>query len=206
MPGVLCYHSMIGRPLFLIESTMKQLLFLLLCSPLYAQPPLTITDSGYYITVVEAGVPTYVELTQVTDLTKNSPDPPPVPKPPIVDKVIVDQVVAWSSALKDPDGAQALAIVYKTVYNAKLETPWQSIKSASVASLTLIKTTADWESFRAKVSALITKEAQQGTLDDALVINSVQHGLELSADGSPSLSIDVITKIIDLTQGMIVHE
>ena len=48
-----------------------------------ASPPLTITESGYYVTTVDAsGIPTLEKINSVTDLRTGTP-PPVVPDKPV---------------------------------------------------------------------------------------------------------------------------
>lgn len=189
-----------------MKHLLAAMIVLIASSVCQAQPPLTITKNGYYLTILTDGEPTYVKLTHIIDLTDGvTPTPPPTdpgpdPDPPTVDPVLVEKIKQWSLELNDPDGAQALAIVYKTVEIGGSDSPWPTIREASEKALELVGAKGDWVTFRAKVSEVLTEEAQKGVLDTEEVVKSVQHGLELSADGSPALTLDIITQIITLTQ------
>lgn len=186
-------------------------LFLVVCclitTNLCAQP-LTITKSGYFLTVVDAeGVPTYVKITDVIDLRGEQPPVTPSPNPPVsppqLDMELVRDVKLWAEGAKEPQASQAIAAVYLTVRQAKLESPWPILKQATDDSLKIVESSGNWETFRKNLSAVITERSQKGTLDNETVLRSVQQGLEMSADGSIALPDDVINKIKDTTKGFI---
>lgn len=185
------------------------LLILLVAPQLLAQSDqqLTITKAGYFLTVVDAeGLPEYVKLINVIDLTTPSdPAPPtnPNPQPPKLDMELVKDVQSWATDVADPQGSQAIAAVYSTVRKANLEAPWHILNQATNESLSIIENDSDWGTFRKNLSAVLSERAQRGTLDAAVVLMSVQQGLEMSADGSVALPIDTVNKIIDTTKGII---
>ena len=182
---------------------------LLFATSALAQPPMTITPSGYYVTVLDAsGVPTLVKLTVIVDLTGGTtPDSPTPPTPPSdsVDLEVVKQVKAWADAVADPQGAQGIAAVYSHVKGAvdddtlSTTTAWGVLSQATDAAIIVTDSGAKWKAFREKLSAIITEGTQRGTLQSkasiALLMRSVQQGLELSADGSDALSLDLLTRI-----------
>ena len=186
------------------------LTYFLLASSVFAQPPLTITKSGYYITVLNAdGVPNLVKLTVVVDLTGNTPDAPS-PTPPDapddnVDLEVVKQIKDWADEVADPQGAQGIAAVYSHVKGAvddgmlNTTTVWPVLNQATDAAVIVVDGGIKWKAFREKLSALITEDRQRGVLQSkesvALLTRSIQQGLELSADGSSALALDLLTRI-----------
>jgi hypothetical protein len=78
-------------------------------------------------------------------------------------------------------------------------TVWPVLKDATDAAVKIVDTSADWSTFRTKLSAFVTEGRQRGTLqsnrDVMRMIRSVQHGLELSADGSDALGLDKLVAI-----------
>lgn len=165
-----------------------------------AAPPLTITDSGYYLTILgEDGVPELVLIETVVDLTEgNKPDTPD--KEPDVDVALVRQVQGWAESLEDPLTSQAVALVYGHVRGATKDgslTPasaWTALKQATDSAVGVVASGTDWSTFRDELSVVVTEGRQRGTLQSTATVTrflrSVQHGLELSADGSDALSLD----------------
>ena len=162
-----------------------------------AQPPLTITPSGYYLTFVDAdGVPSLVQITTVIDLTGGNPSPD-TPDGPI-DAEFAKQVKEWSDDVDDPQTAQAIAWVYLHVGDAldadqvDATSVWLALKQATDAAIKIVDG-GDWSAFREKLSSVITESRQRGTLQTSKEIRrmlaSAQHGLELSADGSDALTM-----------------
>lgn len=164
-----------------------------------AQPPLTITPSGYYLTQIDAdGVPSLVQITTVIDLTGGGDS---TPKPPDgkIDPEFVKQVREWSADIDEPQTAQAIAWVYLQVGDALVDgqlnetTVWLALKAATDSSIQIVSSGADWKVFRDRLSEFITRSRQRGTLQNAQsirrVLASAQHGLELSADGSDALTM-----------------
>lgn len=189
-------------------------LTMLCCTGLLAQPPLTITTSGYYLTQVDAsGVPTMIQITTVIDLTdgKNPPQPPP-PDVVDIDKALVKSVKSWATEAGETMTAQALAAVYSHVRGAveddilTVETIWPVLNEASDFAVECSEGT-QWKPFRDKLSDHITEARQRGTLQNKVDVLrlalSVQQGLELSADGSDALSLDKLTAIAAKTNEII---
>lgn len=176
----------------------------LFASLAHSQPPLTITSSGYYLTEVDSnGVPSLVQITTVIDMTGgDSPTPPDEGE---VDAAIVKQVRKWADAVDDPQSAQAIAAVYSHVRGAVDEaildstTVWPALKDSTDSAIELVEGVKSWKPFRDELSAVVTEGRQRGTLQSPSAISrmarSVQHGLELSADGSDALPLDVLTKV-----------
>lgn len=193
------------------------LLYLLLASLACGQPPLTITSSGYFLTVVDdAGVPSLVKITQVIDLLAGidlPPDEPDEPQPPEFDLLAVASVREWSAAVSSPQTAQAIAAVYSHVRGAVEDDivatgdTWSVLKSATDAAIGIAAEGRDWKPFRDKLGALITERRQRGTLatraDIVRLLHSVQQGLELSADGSIALSMDKLVRTAKSTNEII---
>lgn len=171
-----------------------------------AQPPLTITDAGYFITVVgDDGVPRLVQITTIVDLRGGGDTPSPPDKKPDVDAELVKQVKSWAGSVEDPQTAQAIAAVYSHVRGAvadgKLATAgsWDVLKQATDCAIAVVGSDADWQPFRDELSAVITEGKQRGTLSGkpeiVRLLRSVQAGLELSADGSDALALDKLAEI-----------
>lgn len=179
-------------------------------SMLNATPPLTITDSGYYVTELNAdGVPSLVAIGTIVDLrTGDTPKPPDETPPddpePRVNVQVVKDVQGWAETADNPQASQAIAAVYSHVRGALEDDTisplivWQVLKDATDAALeaTGAGSLAD---VRTKMSDLITEGRQKGDIEskesiDVLLL-SIQHGLELSADGSVALTMDELTRI-----------
>lgn len=171
-----------------------------------AQPPLTITDAGYFITVVgDDGVPRLVQIETIVDLRDGGNTPPPPDKKPEVDAELVKQVKGWAAGIEDPKTAQAIAAVYSHVRGAVAEGKlaaagsWDVLKQATDCAIVVVGSDADWQPFRDELSAVITEGKQRGTLagkaEIVRLLRSVQAGLELSADGSDALALDKLAEI-----------
>ena len=197
-----------------------------------AAPPLTVTDAGYFLTVVDDnGVPSMLALDRVVDLRSNPSDPiPPVitapptdPVPPgpdtlpptkaDIDVATVKSVQEWAAAVSDPNGSQAVAAVYDHVQKAYGDgllsdsSVWSALKSATDDALTIASPAVNWSTFRTHLSDLITLGRQRGTLGKKVEINrtlsSIKHGLDLSADGTPMLSDSTLVAIAIKTNEVI---
>lgn len=174
----------------------------------FGQPPLTITEAGYFLTVVgEDGAPSHVKLTTIIDMRGgDSPTPPDQPE---FDLELVKKVRAWAEVNKDPQSAQALAVVYSHVRGAfddgilNQTTVWPALKQATESALPIVATGTDWKPFRDQLTAVLTERTQRGTLQTApeisLLLISTQQGLELSADGSNAIGLDAMVAITKVT-------
>lgn len=174
-----------------------------------ATPPLTITSSGYYLTHIDAdGVPVYTKIETVVDLTGSSapsPEDPDAPSPPVVDPELVVRVKSLALAVDDPQSGQAISAVYSHIRGAlddgtlTAETVWGPLKQATDSALGVISEGKDWSGFRTKLTAEYTDAKQRGKLGTpeqiAVVLLSVQHGVELAADGSAAISMDQMVEI-----------
>jgi len=180
-------------------------LSLIACVGSLAQPPLTITSSGYYLTQLDAnGVPSLVQITTVIDMTGGTDTPTP-PDQGDVDPALVKDIKAWADATEEPQAAQAIAAVYSHVRGAVDDgtldpvTVWPALKDATDSAIMVVDGAAAWSDFREKLSAVVTEGRQRGTLQSPAAISrmarSVQQGLELSADGSDALSLDDLVVI-----------
>ena len=158
------------------------------------------------MTVVDAaGNPQYVEIKTVIDLTGASSPTPDEPDEPAVDMELVAKVKEWALAINDPQSAQAIAAVYSHVRGAladstlTAETVWAPLKQATDSGLGVIQGGKDWSAFRKQVTEAFTDAKQRGKLSDAksisCVLLSVQHGVELAADGSTALTMDQMVEI-----------
>lgn len=178
-------------------------------SYLKSDSPLTITQTGYYLTVVDdSGVPQYTKIETVIDLTGGElpgPDVPEEPDGPAVDLELVAKAKAWALEVGDPQGAQAIAAVYAhirgalsdgTLTVANVNAP---LKQATDSALEVINSGKEWSTFRDKLTTEFTEAAQRGNLSTAKQMGkalwSIQHGAELAADGSASISMDTIVEI-----------
>lgn len=161
-----------------------------------AAPPLTITDAGYYLTIVgDDGVPALVLLENVTDMRSGDKPSPPDAKPDF-DLELVKQVKEWADAIGDTKTSQSVAMVYSHVRAAGLSEPatWLVLKAATDAAVSITASENDWSPFRTHLSDVITEGRQRGTLQSSSqiqkMLRSVQQGLEMAADGSDALSTD----------------
>lgn len=177
-------------------------LLILGTTTLFADSPLTITDNGYYLTVVDSsGIPALSQIEVVVDLrTGTTPIPPtfsppeiePAPpiRPPVVpvlDLARVEEVRKLTPA-NDPMTAQAIAFVYAQVavalHNDRFPSNqvWDKVRVATEQTLLVIEGEQDWSFFRGKMSSIITEAVQRGTLNDRESITkflwSSQRGIE----------------------------
>jgi hypothetical protein len=177
-----------------------------LSAGIIAAPPLTITDGGYWLTVVDsAGVPSLVRVETVVDLRSGddpAPEPKPTPEtptPPTVDYDldVVRASKAAAESINDPNGAQAIKAVYDHVAGALADglldanSVWPALKTATDDALTITSSTVNWSAFRSAMSTLVTERRQRGTLADANQISnvllSIAQGASMAADGKPAL-------------------
>lgn len=191
--------------------TKSAVLWLLTCSLCIAQTasPLTITENGYYLTVVDAdGAPSYVRIETIIDLRGGdnpSPDDPTKPDSPPVDTELVAKVKSWSLAVDDPQSAQAISAVYAHIRGAISDgtltagNVFGTLKQATDSALGVIAEGKDWFDFRSKLTAEFTDAQQRGKLGTveqiSVVLLSVQQGVELAADGSTAISMDQLVEI-----------
>lgn len=169
--------------------------------------PLTITPNGYYLTVIDSsGVPSYVQIQTVVDLTAGqSPPGPDEPEVPSVDKELVAKAKAWALMVDDPGSAQAISAVYAHIRGAladgtlNAESVWSPLKQATDSGLGVIQSDKNWAVFRDKLTEEFTDLKQRGKLGDSKAIErvllSVQQGVELAADGSTALTMDQMVEI-----------
>lgn len=167
--------------------------------------PLTITQSGYYLTVLDQdGAPAYVRLATVIDLTDGKNPTPDQPDQPAVDKELVDKVRDLAKSIDDPASAQAIAAVYAHIRGAVEDgtldstTVWGPLKQATDSALALIGG-KDWTAFRANLTGVFTLAQQRGELGSAKqvgrILLSVQQGVELAADGATAISFEHVVEI-----------
>lgn len=198
----------------MLNKTVSFLLLVLHCSLVHAQSyqqsdsPLTITPAGYYLTVIDdSGVPQYTKIETIIDLTggeQPGPDPDE-PDEPAVDLELVAKTKAWALAVDDPQSAQAIAAVYAHIRGAlsdgtlTVKTVNSPLKQATDGALAVINSGRDWAPFREKLTAEFTEASQRGNLGTTVqfsrTLHSVQHGIELAADGSAAISMDHIVEI-----------
>lgn len=192
-------------------------IWLILASIAVAQEspqPLTITKAGYFLTVIGAdGTPTFSRLTNVTDLRGDTPTDPDDPTEPDVDRELALKARDWAAAVKDPQGAQAIAIVYAHLRGAlgdgmlNYATIWTPVMAATDSALESITAQGDWIAFRERVTEVVTEAQQRGQLQTlqqvTRVLLSIQRGVELSADGSQALGLDKLVEIARRTNEVI---
>lgn len=192
-------------------------IWLILASIAVAQEspqPLTITKAGYFLTVIGAdGTPTFSRLTNVTDLRGDTPTDPDDPTEPDVDRELALKARDWAAAVKDPQGAQAIAIVYAHLRGAlgdgmlNYATIWTPVRAATDSALESITAQGDWIAFRERVTEVVTEAQQRGQLQTlqqvTRVLLSIQRGVELSADGSQALGLDKLVEIARRTNEVI---
>lgn len=187
---------------------------LLISTPLLSQPPLTITRDGYFITVLdESGVPSFVRIESITDLTSGQPPAetpiPPITPEPDLDPALVKDVQAWAGSINDPLTAQGIAAVYAHLRGATEDDlvpaseVWSTLKAATDSAVGIVDGGKDWKPFRDKLSDIVNEGNQRGSLsqksDILRLMLSVQQGLELSADGSVALAMDKLVLIAKKT-------
>lgn len=174
-----------------------------------AEPPLTITPSGYYLTHTDAdGVPSFSRIENVTDLRGGvdpKPDDPAKPDKPAVDEALIAKAKEWATVVDDPQSAQAISAVYSHIRGAlsdgtlTSESVWGPLRQATDSALGVIAEGKDWSEFRTKLTAEFNDAKQRGKLGTAgqiaVVLLSVQHGVELAADGSSAISMDQLVEI-----------
>lgn len=185
------------------------------------QPPLTITDAGYFLTVIdEDGKPSLIQTTTIIDLRSTVPplpenprvDIPITPTTPSVNLELAKEIEVLVRSLNDPQASQAIAVVYSHIKGALSDNTlnttnvWPALRAGTDKAIN-VTNGKDWSKFRSRVSELATIGMQQGKLDDnkELVnfLASTQHGLELAADGSESLTIDKLVSIAATTNAAI---
>lgn len=214
-------------------SSLLSVLFLIVTIPqLYAQepviteaangpkpPPLSITSNGYYLTYLVDDTPIYVKITSITDHRTSpddptdpgdptDPDEPDEPDDPTLDEEIRQKVATWAAEVNDPQGAQAIAVIYSTLKkslvagNLTPEQMWPLIPILTDRALAMVEASPKWaeqDSFRDKLGALLTDVRQRGLASTVpqieLVFSSIQQGLQDSADQSVALSIDTGTDL-----------
>ena len=188
----------------------------LMCGVSFAQDdrPLTITKAGYFLTEIGAdGKPVYIQLTTVIDLTGGKPPDPKDPDEPQVYVAVVEKVQGLAKAIDDPLSAQVFAIVYAHVRGALEDgtltssSVWTVLQNATSLGLDVIEDGKDWSKFRQELTEIFTEARQRGKLgtiaDIDRMLLSVQHGVELAADGSTALSMDRTIEVVSLTNSAI---
>ena len=203
-----------------------QILALLAIVPAVASPPLTITESGYYLTIVDGnGLPALEKIDNVTDLRagdqppvvpdKPAPPVPPKPAPPKIelDLVLVKDSTEWAKSIADPLTAQAISLVYDQVGGAfqddtiEAAKVWEVMKDATDVAVAGVGSGKDWKPYRTKVSDVITLGRQKGMMAEKqsvlVLLNSLRQGLEMAADGTPSLPLAKAVEIATKTNEVI---
>lgn len=198
------------------------LLALLAALPATAGPPLTITDSGYWITVVDDGVPTLVPVGPVIDLrsgsqppaddgTGNDPDDPtdaPAPPP----QGIGADVARWAAEVNRPDEAQRYALIFETVRDGTLAGDIPIVKVLDVLKRSADGMISDdWTAFRQSVGDYLTDRlttGQMGTVKKAAgELELIRYGLGYSArDAENALTdadmVEVVAKVNSIVDSL----
>jgi hypothetical protein len=174
-----------------------------------ADPPaLLITPGGHYFVVLDsAGEPTLVKITKVIRIGEAPPDGPDEPVPPPAPEVTT-QVKGWSAEVNHPVGAQAMALIYRTIAekiddgSLKPEDAFPAIKAATDQVLPTVGGKGKWDDWRVKVGDLITSKLQSGDLQHprqlVTFLTQVADGLDASAKASPALDPKVLSAIVEL--------
>lgn len=172
-------------------------------------PALLITKAGHYFVVLnDAGEPTLVKITQIIRVgdvpPPNGPDDPAPPE----ESDVVQKVRVWASEVDHPVGAQALALIYRTIAekvddgSLKPEDAFPAIKKATEQVLPTVGGGSKWDDWRIKVGDLITEKLQKGELSHpqhlVKFLNEVAQGLEGSTGASEALNPEAIRAIIEL--------
>lgn len=196
-----------------MKTLLTLLAVLLYTSSVQAEETLTITESGYYLTILDSsGVPYYSKINTIVDLRNNTTDtptttPPTNPVPPTdppTHSDLVAQVTKWASTIDDPHSAQAIAAVYAHISEALDDNTlspgnvWEPLKQSTDSALGVVVNSKDWSEFRDKLVKIFTKLQQLGKLSSSdeieKVLMSVQKGLTLSAN-TTELTMDQLVEI-----------
>jgi hypothetical protein len=172
------------------------------------------TPGTYTFQLIVADTSANIDETKHSVIVEsNTPSPPDVdddndnkdPLPPDTISAFTKEVTEWSRTVNDPDGAQALALVYRqsaeSVHANTLivSNALAAVRQASDSALSLSTIPTKWDVFRDKVGKEATLRTQKGILSsprqmrDFLV--EVMTGLELSASGSTTLEFGKILAI-----------
>lgn len=172
-------------------------------------PPLTITDAGYFYTILdEAGYPSYQHVENITDLRGNKPEEPEEPedKPPPVG--ISNDVYGWASEVDDPKGAQEYAMLMATVRDGVLA---DKVTNANLFDVLRESGDAvlnsDWDVFRQNLSEYFSAQMQEGDLSSKVQIANklelIRYGSKYSARNSPSITEGEALAVISKTNSVI---
>lgn len=174
-------------------------------------PVVVITDKGYQVMTVGADGNAVLAPAQVVDLRGTSPTPTPPPTGTL--SPTATRVKDLAAAVNDPEGAQALAVVYREVGRAAAggkmtrEQVMTALRMASDDVLNATKTSAKWAAWRASVSTMITESEVAGPVDYSAFCVEVAKGLEASSPQGAltpellQLIIELVLKIISLFTG-----
>lgn len=181
-----------------------------MCLPALAGGTLVLTDAGYQVMTAGpngAVLGPVTPVDQVVDLrTGAKPNPPDTPTGDL--SPTAQRVKDLATAVGDPEGAQALAIVYREVGKAaaggKLsrEQVMSALRQASDDVLNATKTKDKWTGWRASVSTLITEKETQGPVDYSAFCLDVAKGLEASSPQG-ALTPELLQMIIQLVLAII---
>lgn len=198
------------RPFHLLGLTL-----LLVAGVIAGPPPITITDSGVYATILDdAGVPSFVRVTDVTDLRTDGdsppivPDGPEEPDPPTElvppPEGISADVAGWASDAGDSVGAHKYALIFETVHDGVLD---DLVASDDV--FRVLKESANgiidqrWKTFRRNLGEYLVDAGQTGKFETkellADQLELIRYGVVYSTRDSEPITtaeaVEVIAKV-----------
>ena len=175
-----------------------------------SRPVLVITPSGYFYLEASAdGLPISVPVAKIVDLRGGSdPDGPP-PEPDTPDIELTRLAKGWAEAVGDPQGSQAMELVYLQIADAlkagqlTIDTAPAALAAASDKVLATLGKADAWKPFRSAAGDELTERRQRGKVDSAASMESflraVAMGLQLSADGSDAITLSETLQIVTAT-------
>lgn len=180
---------------------------------LASQPVLVITPAGYfYLEADSAGSPVSVPVAKVVDLRGGSkPDGPdvPTPEPDTPDIELTRLARGWAKGVNDPQGSQAMELVYLQIADAikagqlSLESSSLALSMATDAVLSAVGRAEEWKPFRVSASDELTSRMQTGRVNSSeameAFLRAVALGLQLSADGSDAITLSETLQIVTST-------
>lgn len=168
-------------------------LILLLCvvlpSLLLAEPPLIITEKGYYWMDVRVDPPVLHKVSKVIDLTNEDDDDEPPPPPPPIDELeeVADLAEKLAEEANNPRVAKAIAAIYgetaKGIDNGNLtvELGMTSIRMSIEVLLDFEDVKEQWQPFRDQIGAKLDELKEAGLFDTpkeaVAALQAVQSGL-----------------------------
>ena len=169
-------------------------LLALIASPAFAIPPITITDAGYFATIVgDDGYPAFVKV-EVIDLRTGEvpPTDPPTLEPPPAG--VSSDAAEWAAEAGDPSGSQKYALILATTRDGVIDEQVSSSNLFEVLRESADRVVDDrWDGFRRKFGDYLTSQLQAGGLltrdQIADTLELVRYGVAYSAKDSESISM-----------------